>query len=249
MCFSSCAEALQIGFRREVAVLARPRGNRVDHAADQLLDAVLALGRADLPAEIFRDDDVGRLLRPEGWDLDVALLEHHFAALVADDGRPLLPGDLVERVDARQRKKARKLQTRRRRRRSAVPPRCRVLRSAVTALRGWLLDACGVVSCASFHSHPPLSWLPPPRGRQTTEQLKCAARANVAAWEIRLSSFCETLGSVSRCLFALRRSNMRPRSVGCQAQNTTIYCATVFRSNAIYPHLPSRLRRFGEAGK
>ena len=91
-----------------------PLGNRVHDAADQLLDAVLALGRADLPAEILRDDDVGRLLRPERGDLDVALLEHHLAALVADDGRPLLPGDLVERVDAWQREEARELQAWRR---------------------------------------------------------------------------------------------------------------------------------------
>ena len=33
-------------------------------------------------------------------DLDVALLEHHLAALVADDRRTQLPLDLVERIDA-----------------------------------------------------------------------------------------------------------------------------------------------------
>ena len=74
------AERLQVVFAREVLLLARPAGDRVDDAADQLLDAALALGRADRAAEILRDDDVGGLLRPEARDLDVALLE--------DDARP-----------------------------------------------------------------------------------------------------------------------------------------------------------------
>ena len=170
MCFSSWLKAQQVVFRREVAVLARPLGNRVHHTADQLLDAVLALGRPDLPAEIFRDDDVGRLLRPEGRNLDVALLEHHLAALVADDGRPLLPRDLVERVNARQRK-----------RRAETPgPATETPFGCLApvpcpargchALRGWLLSACDVVSCASFHSHPPLSWLSPTPGTPEAEQ-------------------------------------------------------------------------------
>ena len=74
------AERLQVVVAGEVLLLARPRRDRVDDAADQLLDAALALGRPDLPAEILRDDDVGRLLGPEPGDLDVALLE--------DDLRP-----------------------------------------------------------------------------------------------------------------------------------------------------------------
>ena len=56
-------------------------------------------GRADLPAEILRDDDVGGLLRPELRDLDVALLEDDLALLVADHRRADLPFDLVERID------------------------------------------------------------------------------------------------------------------------------------------------------
>src|SRR6185436_4363893 len=84
---------------REVLLLLGPAGNRVDDAADELLDAALALGRADLAAEILRDDDVGRLLRPELRDLDVALLEDDFALLGTDDGGAQIPLDLVERID------------------------------------------------------------------------------------------------------------------------------------------------------
>ena len=104
------AERLQRVVAREVLLLARPPRDRVDDAADQLLDAALALGRADLPAEILRDDDVGGLLGPELRDLDVALLEDDLALLVADDRRADLPFDLVERIDARQREVAWKIE-------------------------------------------------------------------------------------------------------------------------------------------
>ena len=93
------AERLQVVFAREVALLARPLRDRVDDAADELLDAALTLRRLHLAAEILRDDDVGGLLRPEAGDLDVALLEDHLALLVADDGRPDVPLYLVERID------------------------------------------------------------------------------------------------------------------------------------------------------
>ena len=90
-------------------MIAAPPGDRVDDAADELLDAALALGGADPPAKIFRHHDVGRLLRPERWNFHVALFEDNLAAFVRDDGRSLLPDDLVERVDARQREKPREL--------------------------------------------------------------------------------------------------------------------------------------------
>src|SRR5262249_49487811 len=83
----------------EVLVGARPLRDRRHDAADQLPDAALALGRADLAAEILGDDNVGGLLRPRLRDLDVALFEDHFAALAADDGGAQLPLDLVERID------------------------------------------------------------------------------------------------------------------------------------------------------
>ena len=89
---------MQVLVGREVLLLGRPPGDGVDDAADQLLDAALALGRADLPAEILGDDDVGRLLGPELGDLDVALLEDDLALFAADHGRPEVPLHLVERI-------------------------------------------------------------------------------------------------------------------------------------------------------
>src|SRR6185295_3470941 len=97
----------QILFAREVLVAAAPLGDRVHHAADELPHAVLALGRADLAAEILRDDDVGGLLRPRLRDLDVALLEHDIAAFAADHRGAKLPFDLIERIDSGLGKKAR----------------------------------------------------------------------------------------------------------------------------------------------
>ena len=105
------AEGLQRVVAGEVLLRPRPAGDGVDDAADELLDAALALGRADLAAEILGDDDVGRLLRPELRDLDVALLEDDLALLVADHRRADLPLDLVERIDAGQREIAREVQT------------------------------------------------------------------------------------------------------------------------------------------
>ena len=58
-------------------------------------------GRAELSAEILRDDDVGGLLRPGLRNLDVPLLEDHLSTFVADHGGAQLPLDVVERVHAR----------------------------------------------------------------------------------------------------------------------------------------------------
>jgi hypothetical protein len=106
------AERLQIVLRREVALLARPARDRVHHAADELPDRSLALGRSDLPAEILRDDDVGGLLGPELRKLDVALLEDELAALVRNHRRAELPINLVERIDALAREEPFELETR-----------------------------------------------------------------------------------------------------------------------------------------
>src|SRR6185295_10667274 len=95
----------------EVFLVARPPRDGVDDAADQLLDAVLALGRADLAAEILRDNDVGGLLGPGGRDFNVALLENDLPLFVSDDRRADLPFDLVERVNARQREVAWKIES------------------------------------------------------------------------------------------------------------------------------------------
>jgi hypothetical protein len=103
------AERLECVFRGEVFVRTRPAGDGVHHPADKLLDAAFTLGRPELPAEILRDDDVGRLLRPEFGDLDVALLEDDLALLIANHRRPCFPFDLVERIDIRQREMTREL--------------------------------------------------------------------------------------------------------------------------------------------
>src|ERR1017187_8350836 len=60
----------------------------------------LSARRAQRTAVVLADHHVGGQLRPGRGDLDVLLLEHRLAALVADDRAPLLPGDLVEGVDA-----------------------------------------------------------------------------------------------------------------------------------------------------
>ena len=62
------------------------------------------------PAEILRDDDVGRLLRPGLRHLDPALLENNGALFVADDRIAQFPFDLIERVGARGREESRKLE-------------------------------------------------------------------------------------------------------------------------------------------
>src|SRR5215203_2619639 len=54
-----------------------------------------------MPAEVLADDDVGGQLAPEGWDLDVRLLEDRPARLVLDLCRAHLPRDLVVGMDAR----------------------------------------------------------------------------------------------------------------------------------------------------
>ena len=109
-CFRSSLNAGSAVVGREVLLLARPLGDGVDDAADQLLDRALALRRADVAAEIFRDDDVGRLLRPGLRDLDLALFEDNAALFVADDGIAQFPFDLVERVDAGRREEPRELE-------------------------------------------------------------------------------------------------------------------------------------------
>src|SRR5581483_2188906 len=81
----------------EVATRGAPRDARVDDAADHLLHARLALGRAEAAAEVLLRDDVRGRLRPELRELDAALLERR-AIPAGDDGVPRLPFDLVERV-------------------------------------------------------------------------------------------------------------------------------------------------------
>ena len=93
-------EGGEVLVRGEVVLRRGPAGDGVDDAIDELLDAALPAGRADVAAEVLADDDVGGELAPEAGDLDVRLLEDGLARLVLDLGGAELPGDLVVGVDA-----------------------------------------------------------------------------------------------------------------------------------------------------
>ena len=83
----------------EDPILDPPVRDRVDDATDELLDRSLALGRAELAAEVLGDDHVGRHLRPVRGELHLFLLEDSFAALVIDRRVTKLPLHLIEWVD------------------------------------------------------------------------------------------------------------------------------------------------------
>src|SRR5438034_688898 len=80
-----------------------------------LPDAALAPRRAERAAQVLRDDDVGRELRPGLRHLDVALLEDGLAALAGDDRRADLPLDRVVGVGPRRHEAPRDRQAARRR--------------------------------------------------------------------------------------------------------------------------------------
>src|ERR1019366_1254364 len=84
----------------EVALLLAPSADGIDDAGDELADAGLAPGRSERAAEIFRDHDVGRSLRPSARHLDVFLLEDAAAVFARDDGAAEIPFDLVIWIDA-----------------------------------------------------------------------------------------------------------------------------------------------------
>src|SRR3989441_2861260 len=108
-------ERRPIARRGEVALRLAPLADRAHHAADQLPHAALALRRAERAAEVLRDDDVGRELRPGLRHLDVALLEDGLAALARDDRRADLPLDRVVGVGPRRHETPRDRQAARRR--------------------------------------------------------------------------------------------------------------------------------------
>ena len=83
---------------REVAVRPAPGRNRVHHAADELPDRPLPLGRPQLAAKILRAHHVGGHLRPGLGHLHVVLLEYDFPAFVLDGRRADLPFELVIRI-------------------------------------------------------------------------------------------------------------------------------------------------------
>ena len=84
-------EAFAVGGAGEVAVFEAPIGDRAGDAVDELLDAVLALGRADFAVEVLAADDVRRELAPERRHFAVGLLEDQFAVLALDLRRCELP--------------------------------------------------------------------------------------------------------------------------------------------------------------
>src|SRR5713226_5786322 len=92
-------ERVALGVGGEIMLALAPSGDRVDYAADELADTSLALGASERAAEVLRNDDVGRGLRPPARHLDIALLEDYMAVLAGDKGRARLPFDLRERVD------------------------------------------------------------------------------------------------------------------------------------------------------
>ena len=113
----------------EVALLLAPSADGIDDARDQLADAGLAPRRAERSAKIFRDDDVGRRLRPCSRHLDVFLLEDNPAVFARDDRAAEVPIDLGIRIDARGREKSLEHDAaagRRRIDRSGIGSRCAV---------------------------------------------------------------------------------------------------------------------------
>src|ERR1039458_2732554 len=93
-------EGLVVGIGREVAALAPPAGDGVDHPGDHLADAHLPPRCPQGAAEVLGDHHVGRHLGPEGGDLAVLLLEDQLPFLVGDAGGALLPAHLVVGVDS-----------------------------------------------------------------------------------------------------------------------------------------------------
>ena len=101
----SSASNVSASSSSEVLAFAAPAADRGDDAADHLAHAPLALGRAELAAEVLLGDDVGGRLRPELQELDALLLEGGLV-LAGDEGVAHLPFDLLERVAARDREVA-----------------------------------------------------------------------------------------------------------------------------------------------
>ncbi len=90
-----------VGLGREVAVLAAGLAIGADHPVDELLEAPLALRRADSTPEVLRGHDVGRVDRPEVGELHAELLEvDRSVTPVRHDDVAALPGHLVVRVHA-----------------------------------------------------------------------------------------------------------------------------------------------------
>ncbi len=85
-------KAVAVFGRVEVSVFQPPVGDRAGHAMDQLADRTFPLVRPlRVAVEIFRDDDVGRQLRPARRDLAIGLLEQRLARVVLDRRAAVFP--------------------------------------------------------------------------------------------------------------------------------------------------------------
>ena len=88
------AEGLRLG-AGEVATLAAPARDRIDHAIDQLAHGSLPRRRPSGPVEVLGDHDVGCVQRPAARRLHVRLLEDNAAAVGGDRRGAPLPLQVV----------------------------------------------------------------------------------------------------------------------------------------------------------
>ena len=89
-------EGVGVSRGREIAVLGACGPIGLDHAVNQLLEAPLALLRAEGSAEVLRGHDCGCIEAPRCRELNPALLEYDLVGLpVGLDDVTALPSDLV----------------------------------------------------------------------------------------------------------------------------------------------------------
>ena len=163
MCLSS---ALNVS--RSSSVAKRPCstphvGDRVDDAVDDLLDRPLTRRRVELPAEVLLGDDVRRVQRPVGRELDVVLLEADLARVGHDLRVAALPLDLVVGVHPGRGEQAGDRETDRVSRRSAVPVPVAIRHAARLGTR-----RCDLARWPSYSSSPPVGLLTLPLPADTS---------------------------------------------------------------------------------
>ena len=96
------AECLRFSVVDEVPVADAPVGDRVDDAVDHLAQRPLPFGQPERAAEVLLGDDVRRVERPIGRELDVGLEEGIAPVLEVRDARiAALPLHGVVRIDRR----------------------------------------------------------------------------------------------------------------------------------------------------
>ena len=93
-------EGLRVLGAAEVAAGVAPFTEATHDTTDQLPNAGLTFGRANMAAKIFRDDHVRRQLRPARGNFAVDLFEEGLALLTADAGGAKFPLDTIEGIVA-----------------------------------------------------------------------------------------------------------------------------------------------------